>query len=156
MSGDAVYGAFLDYYGNLPLKRIKQDQNFSVYAYSVGSGTLDNRYIFVVVPNGTRPLPESTKLNNLDWVSFQTRSTQDHYPGIPSGQLMMSEDRKKALPDVINNIERTLEKSVYFTIELPVKITLIHDPKKNNTLQYPDTCKLYQALETYNCVVDLL
>ena len=151
-----LYGAFVDYYGNLPFKKLKQEQGYAIYAHSVGSGLSENRYIFIVVPQGIRPLPETVNLNSVDWLSFQTRSTLDHHPNIPNSQLLLTEQRKNALPDLINCVERTKEQSRYFTNELPINITLVHDRKKNNTLQYPDKCKLYQALETYNCVIELL
>ncbi len=150
-----VYGAFVDYYGDIPLQKIKGDSGFVVYAYGVTSGLGYNRYIFVVVSQGVRQLPETTSLNRVDWASFQTRTTEEHYK-VPSGALMLTDKRKEVLPDIINCIERTSDRTMYFTNELPVNITLVHDPKKNNTLQFPDQCKMYQALETYRCVVDLM
>lgn len=147
-----IYGAFNDFYNDIPLIKIKHSEGYSVYACKTVEGLRDNKYIFVVVP-GNGPL--QTSLNNVDWVSFQTRTTTESHK-TPTVPIMLNEQRKLALNDILTCTNRTKERSEYFTRELPLKITLVHDPRKNNSLQYPDECRLYQALETYNCVVEMI
>jgi hypothetical protein len=153
VSRETVYGAFLDYYGDINVQLIKNEDGWAVYATKVTSGLNDARYIFVVVPVFGQP-SESETLNNLDWVCFQTRTTGENYQ-VPSVSLFVDPKRKQALSDKIQVTERT-KTETHYTTQLPIKIRLLHDPKKNNQLQYPDQALLYQALETYRCVIELL
>ena len=153
-SREDVYGAFVDYYGNLKLKVIKVDAGWVFYGAKVSSGLNENRYIFVIVPQRLAPAEEAT-LEQLDWVSFQTRTTTDVHQ-VPTHNLYLDETRKQMIPDKITVVDRTADETHYVTDSLPIKVRLIHDPKKNNYLQYPDQAFMYQALETFRCVVDML
>lgn len=153
-SKETVYGAFVDYFGDIALKLIKNEGGWAVYAAKVHSGLNLNRYIFVISP-AQQAYSEQVKLNDLDWVSFQTRTTDDVHQ-VPTHHLYLNDDRKKALPDVVTVTNRTADETIYITNSLPIRVRLMHDPKKKNHLQYPDKAKLYQALDTFNCVVDLL
>lgn len=149
-----VYSLFIDYYGNLNMTQIKNNDGWSIYACKIKSGLNNNRYIFVILRSRlTRGI--NMYLNDMKWTSFQTRNTDENY-NVPEYNLMLNEQKKKCLPDIITIIDRTKEKSNYVTTILPIKISLIHDMKKNNYLQYPDKVLLYQALETYNCVIEIL
>lgn len=153
-SKEDVYGAFVDYYGDIKLRMIKNEQGWAFYAAKVHSGLNLNRYIFVVVPAYTAGQEEAS-LEELDWVCFQTRTTDEVYP-VPTHHLYVDDNRKKMFADRITAVDRTKEETFYVTDTLPIKVRLLHDPKKNNYLQYPDQAVMYQALETYRCVVDLL
>ena len=156
-SREDVYAAFVDYYGDIKLKVVKQEGGgqWTILAAKCQSYLNLNRYIFVVVP--TRLVrAETMSLNELDWVSFQTRSIEESYPGVPTLQLHLTDERKKMLPERITVVDRDRDTTFYITDTLPIKIRLLHDPKKNNYLQYPDKAILFQALETFRCVVDLL
>ena len=149
-----VYGAFVDYYGDIKLRLIKVESGWAFYCAKAYSGLNLNRYIFVIVPQRLA-LGEEATLEQLDWVSFQTRTTDDVHP-VPTHNLFLDENRKKMMPDKITSVDRTADETHYVTDSLPIKIRLIHDPKKNNYLQFPDQAFMYQALDTYRCVVDLL
>ena len=153
-SKDNVYGAFIDYYGDIKLAVIKDDGNWLIYGAKVYSGLNQYRYIFVVVPRYAGR-GENTTLDQLDWVSFQTRTTDDVHK-VPQHHLYLDDARKQKMKDKITVLDRTKEETVYVTDDLPIKIRLMHDPKKNNYLQYPDAARLYQALETFNCVIEML
>ena len=153
-SKENVYGAFVDYYGDLALRLIKNEDGWAVYAAKVYSGLNQNRYIFVIVPSRMVRNQEAT-LDQLDWISFQTRTTEDVY-NVPQHNVFLDDARKKLMSDRIAVIERVQDETHYVTNDLPIKIRLLHDPKKNNHLQYPDEARLYQALETYRCVIELL
>lgn len=136
------------------MKVIKSNDGWTVYCAKVQSGLNLNRYLFAIVPEKAYIGKEST-LEQLDWVSFQTRSTEDAHD-VPVYTFFLDDKRKRMLSDMITVIDRTVECTNYVTTNLPIKISLIHDKKKNNTLQYPDKAFLYQALETYNCVIEIL
>jgi len=150
---DAIYGAFLDYFGDIKMGKIKVQDSFAVYATKCVTGLSDNRYIFAVVPDNAF-LSEEANLNSLNWVSLQTRTVDSHYK-VPSVTLLINEQMKKALPDILQVVDRNIEKTEYVVKTIPIKVTLMHNIKQKNSLQFPDQCKLYQALETYNCVVEM-
>ena len=149
-----VYGAFVDYYGTLSLKLLRTDNDWAFYCAKIYSGLNQNRYIFVVIPANSAVSKEAT-LDQLDWVSFQTRTTDETHH-VPTHHLYLNDTRKKTFSDKITVVKRTQDETEYITQDLPIKVRLLHDPKKNNYLQYPDQALMYQALETYRCVVDLL
>ena len=150
-SVEMVYGAFVDYFGDIKLKKLKTESGYDIYACKIKANLFLNRYIFVIVPF-FRNNPLETTLNNLDWVSLQTRTSEDLHsvPEITPG------GNKNALSDIINAVERTRDRTVYITTQLPIKISLMHEKKKNNELQYPDQCKLFKAVETFQCIVEIL
>ena len=154
MSAETVYGAFVDYYGDIKMKMIKSDNSWAVYCVRASSGLNQNRYIFAIVPRRLAHGLEAT-LNMLDWVSFQARTTDDIYD-VPTMSFFLDEKKKTVMSDRINVVDRSKDETFYVTDDLPIKIRLMHDPKKNNYLQYPDTATLYQALNTFRCVIDLL
>lgn len=149
---DTVYGAFIDYFKNIKLTRFKRDNGYDLYGVKLKTSLFASRFIFVIVPINPMNRNEEN-LNDLDWVSFQTRTSEENFP-VP--EITIVTGNKDTLSDVIKIIDRTKERSTYSISTLPIRITLMHDPKKNNTLQFPDECKLYQALETYRCSIDLL
>lgn len=153
-SKEDVYGAFVDYYGDIKMVAIKDDNSWVVYAARSHSGLNENRYIFAIVPKRFAPGPETT-FNNLDWISLQTRTTDDVHP-VPTHHLYVDHARKQVLQDNITAVDRTEKVTTYITDTLPIRVQLLHDPKKKNHLQYPDQAKLYQAMETYRCVIELL
>jgi len=153
-SKEKVYGAFIDYFGDLKCSLIKNDNGWAIYAVKIHSGLNLNRYIFAIVPSN-KAFANDMNLNDLDWISFQTRTTDDVY-AVPTHHLYLNDERKKSLSDIITVTDRNDQQTNYITPDLPIRISLIHDPKKKNTLQYPDKAKLYQALDTFNCVIELL
>ena len=153
-SAENVYSVFINYYGDLTLRMIKNESGWAVYATRVYSGLNSYRYIFVVVPV-VGQYPANVQLSQLDWVSFQTRTTEELHD-TPTTHLSLDENRKQILSDKITVISRDTNQTEYITNRLPIKIRLIHEQKKKNHLQYPDSATLYQALETYQCVIDLL
>lgn len=153
-SREQVYGAIIDYFGDVPMKLFKDDNGWLVYGVKVQSALNDNRYIFAIVrSNGYKPI--DTTLNQLDWVSFQTRTT-DELLQVPTFTFLPKVENRQAASDIINVIDRNKDETTYRTVDLPIKIRLLHDPKKNNYLQYPDSAKLYQALDTFRCVIEML
>ena len=153
-SKEQVYGAFVDYYGDIALRLIKNENGWAVYAAKVHSGLNQNRYLFVILPT-TLAHANDVTLNQVDWISFQTRTTDDVY-NVPTHHLYLNDERKKTLSDIITCTTRTADETNYVTDHLPIRIKLMHDPKKKNHLQFPDKAKLYQALDTFQCVVELL
>lgn len=153
MDIQTVYGAFVDYFGDIQFKRIKQDQGYDIYACKTRTGLLYIHYIYVIAQS--RPhYKDYMTLNALDWDSLQTRKTEDVL-SVPDNTYLIDDKKKQALPDTLNIKDRQKEFSSYIT-PLPISIKILHDPKRKTVYQYPDSMKLYQAIETYDCIIELL
>lgn len=153
-SKEQVYGAFVDYFGDLPMKLIKDENGWLVYGVKIHSALNENRYIFAIIKfNNFKPI--DVTLNQLDWVNFQTRTTDEIFQ-VPTVTFIPKPENKQSVSDIINVIERDNNETIYRTVDLPIKIRLLHDTKKKNYLQYPDQAKLYQALDTFRCVIEML
>ena len=151
MDINTVYGAFLDYYGNVDMKRIRQDNGWSVYAMRFSTQLSTYRYLFAIAM--TAPLePEIMKLNDINWMSLQTRES-DEFHTVPEIIHLLDERKKQALPDVLVATQETVDRKEY-NCPLPVRVELVSD--KSRAYQYPDKLLLYQAMESYNAVVTLL
>jgi hypothetical protein len=153
MDINTVYGAFVDYFGDIQLKRTKQENGYDIYTCKTRSGLLYTHYIYVITQ--TKPYnKEYMTLNSLDWVCLQTRKTEE-YLSVPDNTYLIDEHKKQALPDILTVKDRQKEFSSYLA-PLPINIKLLHDPKRKTIYQYPDSIKLYQAIETYDCIIELL
>lgn len=151
VSKETVYGAFVDYFGDIKLSLIKNENGWSIYGARVHSNLNETRYIFAIT-HGFRQ--NEVTLNNLDWVSLQTRTSDENH-NVPTHTLYLTPQRKELLNDKLTVVNRTNEQTEYIT-NLPIKVRLLHDPKKKNYLQYPDTTLMYNAIETYRCIIELL
>lgn len=149
-----IHRKFLDYYGDLTLKKIKVNDGWVIYCAKVNAQINEFRYLFVIVRD-SMSLQDRMSLSNLNWVSFQTRTTNDYYSDVPSYNLFPTEPKKQILNDKLDLRDRSKVETLYSCKNTPINVKLIHEMRKNNIYQYPDTLFLYQALETYNCVVDL-
>ena len=151
---ESVYGAIVDYFGDLKLKLIKDTDGWYIYCAKIASGLNEQRYIYAI-SYYTPYLQSEMNLNDLDWVNFQTR-TSDEILDVPSYNFSLNETKKKMLSDKIKVLNRTENESIYITDNLPIKIKLLHSKKNNNQLQYPDQALLYQALNTFQCIIETL
>jgi hypothetical protein len=151
---ETVYGAILDYFGNLNLHLIKNENGWATFSAKISSGLNENRYIFAVVED-SKVSSDQMMLNDIDWISFQTRTTSETF-NVPQYSIFPDDKIRRSVQDIITIIDRNADETTYRTDSLPIKIRLLHDKKKNNYLQYPDKAKLYQALETFRCVIQFL
>jgi len=149
-----VYKKFLEYFGDIRLSLFKRESGWCIYGIRVGTGLARYRYIFVIIPE-QKYQGDYASLSQLEWVSFQTRTTEEYHATLDEINFFPTPEQKEALSDIISHIDRTSIKTTY-VCDLPVSISLMHDPKKRNYLQYPDKAKLYQALDSFNCVIETL
>lgn len=155
MNKEEIYNNFIKYYGDLELRRTKEiGKNWLVYSCKVKNFLTQNRYIHVVIKYDFN-IPVKINLSNLEWLSFQTRTNDEYIENIEEYTLELNTNKKELFKEKIVLKDRNKEKTVYFSTLKPLKIELIHEAKKKNIFQYPDELKLYQALETYKCVINL-
>jgi hypothetical protein len=89
------------------------------------------------------------KIDNIRWVSLQTRNLNTQYPDIleQSYQLKRSPIYEKQL----SIISRNKEISVYKTEDLPITVSLLHI--RNQEYEYPNFGTLNSALETFRTII---
>jgi hypothetical protein len=155
MSSGEIYQLFVGYFGDLELHRVKRELEYSVYACNVESTSAENRMIYVIVPFRFAR-GDATTLSQLEWVSLQTRSSDDFTAGLPKYAIVPTRQSRDHLMFLFNSVNRSELKTDYRSPEIPIEMSIIHDLKKKNFLQCPDKVRLYTALESYRCVVQLL
>jgi hypothetical protein len=145
----SIHQSIINYYGDIQLKLIRTNSGYGVFCCKVKSDTFDNRYIYAIVKS-SYPNNQILYLSQINWVSFQTRTSPDVISGIPEITHYPSAESKKHLNFIITYFDRINLTTNYVCSDLPIKIQLL------NNKNYPDSCKLHQALETFQCVIQLL
>lgn len=152
------YQVFVDYFGDLNLKKYKRDGIYTIYAGIIESGLLDTRIVYVVVLSRFTTNLENARLSELpSWVSFQTRTTNDYLPTIPKNVVLPPKEAKQAMQQFLfHSVNRTEFKTDYRSANVPLEVSILNDNKRKNFLQCPDSLNLAQAIETYRCVINAL
>lgn len=150
-SKNNVYKSFYEYYQNPILTKIKNVNDFSVYMTKIHS-LLGNayRYLILFVSMDANNIGTEKSMNELDWVSLQTRTLEDHHNLKPhSYNVRITTD----LGQKINIKSRDEKKSIYNAEKFPLMITLLHT-RKNNSYQYQPTGTIVSALETFQTIIN--
>lgn len=151
-----MYELFVNYFGDIPLRRFRREPNYTIYACGVQSGLLENRMIYVVVPSRFAKA-ETMNLSELEWVSFQTRTTIDYFPDLPKNSVIPTRQAKEEMQKYLfHSVNRTETKTDYRSPNIPLEMSILNDTKRKNFLQCPDRANLAQALESYRCVIQML
>lgn len=152
-----VYDLFASYFGEIELQRVQDtDNGYTIYACGIATDRPEFKVIYAIVPF-RYARDARTTLSQLPWVSLQTRTTDEPLaPGVPTHSFIPSRAAREQLTIVFDAVNRSPQKTDYRTPEIPLEMSIIHDPKKNNFLQCPDRVRLYSALETFRCVVTML
>jgi hypothetical protein len=150
-SKNHVYEAFCEYYQNPVLTKIKNVNDFTVYMAKIHS-LLGNayRYLILFVHRDVNITGTEKRMNELDWVSLQTRTLEDHH------DLRSHSYQVRMIPDLgqkINIETRDEQKSTYKAEKFPLIVTLLHT-RKNNSYQYQPTGTIVSALETFQTIIN--
>ena len=154
---EEIYNYIIEYYNNPILTKIKNDNLYSMYSCKLYC-LLNNqcRYIVLFVPIN-KDISGSTKsLDNLKWISFQTRTlpndiykkyinndiTVHSYEAVNDGPLLA----------VIKRIKQDKEYSKYNCETLPIEIILLHT-EKNTAETYQNSGTVIAALETFQTIL---
>jgi hypothetical protein len=90
-------------------------------------------------------------LNNLKWISLQTRTLEDKFPIVSSAHGYVPEE-KGPLMSKIHRSKIDNQASTYQCEDYPLIITLLHDNKKNSD-SYQNSGNVIIALESWNTIV---
>lgn len=147
-----IYDMFTDYFNNPDMLKVKNTDNLSMYmtkTYCLTSTTC--RYIIAFVPMNNYEIGSFENLNNLKWVSLQTRTLEDKFPGVTRPHGYVPEE-KGPLMSKIHRTKIDKEASTYQCADYPLIITLLHDNKKNSD-SYQNSGNIIIALESWNTIV---
>lgn len=154
--------AISDYFNGIFLTKIKYIPSFqtkksslSLYYAKIGCMLcIENQYLIVVVENDSNIIGHEEYLENLDWVSFQTRTMDNPPSGLKSQQSSQSKNQKSNLMfEKIFLSEEKEDRNIYLCNNLPIKIELLFT-KDDDT--YSNNGTVQSALDTYNCVISFI
>lgn len=144
-----IYDDFCNYFNNPIMIKSSNVNGYSKYmckTYCLLSK--ECRYIVVFVSQDNNNKGDKVELQNLRWVSLQTR-TLPNYPEYHSHSYQPKQ--KGPLNTIIKRINQTDESSEYSCDKYPISITLLN----NNESNYKDNGNIIAALETYNTIICL-
>lgn len=146
---NSVKNAFIKYFGDVTMTKVKQVNKFSLYYARIGCLLcIDDRYILTIVEHDDMQIGYERKLSAIDWTSFQTR-TVDKLPM----NLKTQQNRSEITPILLDKIklaEKRTDKNIYMCNNYPLQIELLFS-KDNDS--YSESGTIQSALDTYNCVV---
>lgn len=152
-SKNPVYEAFHAYFNNPVLTKIKNVNNYTVYMAKIHS-MLGNafRYLILFVQRDYEIKGVKKRMNELDWVSLQTRTLEDQHD-LESHSYTVR--KTPALSKIIRVKDRNEQQSIYTADDYPITITLLHT-RKNNSYQYQPTGTIVSALETFQTIITFI
>ena len=150
-SKNIVYTAFVEYFNNPVLTKIKNVNDYTVYMAKIHA-LLGNsiRYLCIFIHRDVNNTGTEKRMDELDWVSLQTRTLEDQH-NIKSHSYEARQT--SALSKKINITNRNEEKSTYDCEEYPLLVTLLHT-RKNNVYQYQPVGTIISALETFQTIIN--
>lgn len=148
---DFMYSAFVKYFNNPILTKIKNVNNFSVYMTKTHCLlTNECRYIVVFVPEDNMRNGTKESLKTMRWVSIQTRTLEDNHNLDPHGYTAIEQGPLMAKIKRIKNEE---ESSTYSCEDFPITITLLNPHKGSSS--YQDNGTIIAAIETWETTIVL-
>lgn len=145
-----IYQLLANYFDHLSLEKVRDEDNFSIYMAKFNCLLLnEQRFIVLMTPRDNYPPAHIQKIDELRWVSLQTRTLQNDYSDV----LLQSYQQKNEIlyKKELDIISRNNKISVYQVKDLPMTVSLLHT--KGNEYEYPDKGNLVSALETFRTIV---
>lgn len=140
-----------DYFDNPTMTKIKDVNNYSMYATKINSGLGNShRYLILFINTDNVDTGLTMKMSELKWISLQTRTMEENYRTTPHSYIV----GKNILRDVIVIEDRKPECSIYSCESLNINLTLLHT-KKDTMFQYGNRGTIASALETYQTIINL-
>lgn len=144
-----IYRIFTEYYDNMKMTKMKDDDNFSIYMARLQCLLLnERRFLIVIVARDQFPPSYQTDLSSLRWLSLQIRNLEDEYSLPPQSYQMK---RTPEFQRRLKVLKRSPEVTTYQVDDLPCHVSLLHT--RNNEYEYPNEGSLISALETFRTIV---
>lgn len=150
-----VYTVICKYFNNPMVVKVKdiENENYSMYVAESKCGlSLHSRYIIVLIVQDSSPIGTVQLLNELKWVSFQTRTLIQKFN---AGETLFEYTPSRNPSNKINLIQREEKHCKYSCNDLPINITLVLEnwEPKQTTQTYQKTGTLSQAIETWKTII---
>ena len=153
-----IYSAVTSYFGNpVMVKGIttppdRFNRQFSIYYARIGCLLcIDNQYLVAVIGEDTQPIGNTERLNNLKWISFQTRKFEDSPAKMKTQEIKSV--IKADLQETVTVSNKLIDRWVYEPQFSPLKLELLLDEDTSN---YSETGTLKSCLDTYMCVLTFI
>lgn len=148
-----IYKSFIEYTGNLMMTKNKLMGDYCAYVATIKSGlAYGSRIVVVVVPDDGMQLGSIRPLHTLHWLNLQTRFTTKE---IHIRESIMPESKNNLMNAMVQRVFRDDIKTEYIVDGYPnLKITLFK--KKDSIQDWSEKNKLYVALSTFCCSVDVI
>jgi hypothetical protein len=149
---EKIYNMFCVYFNNPIMTKIKDVNQFSMYAIKTnGMLGIEHRYIIVFVDKNNYPVGHEETLDNLFWVSIQTRTLTEDYKTKVHNYIPR---RIPELDKKINLKHKDDKQYVYNVEDYPISVCLIS--KNKGMLEYGNSGKIINAIETFQTVINFL
>jgi hypothetical protein len=145
------FSTYIDNYFKHPtLTKIKNVNKHSVYMVKTYC-LLSNfcRYIIALVPEDDFRVGTKIKLNQLNWVSLQTRTLEDRHDVDSHSYIPKMEG---PLAAAINKKSSTDDMTTYYCEDFPIEVHLLHK-KKDVQSEYQPKGNIISALETFYTII---
>lgn len=146
-----------EYFSGLKFKLTEKKQEYGVYVASIRTRLMGDlmRYVIAFVPQHL-VLLDKAELHELLWQNLQVRTLKSGtYKNIPS-QEWVAPLRNKNIPNLDLRLKKRHEHySEYSATDFPFEILMIHSPKKNTIMQYPNMMNLHYAIDQFSGVFNL-
>jgi hypothetical protein len=148
---DYIYRMFVEYFGNIWMTKIKDDNDMSVYMARFPCLLLNEQHCLVLLTRRDNYPPyHRVLLDSLRWISLQTRSfSSDSYLDLMPQSYEMK--RHGIFEKRITNVSRSKDISIYHAEDLPLMVSLLH--MRGNEFEYPNDGTLNSAIETFRTVI---
>ena len=148
-----VYDAINQYYKDFILTKTNVFGEYSVYKAIVECLLCTGyRYIVAIVKNVNEPLGTQRYIHTLNWISFQTRFT-DNEKEILNYNIRtfpFKKPEKTILDDAIRVSRKSKNANIYYADNLPVQVEILKD---NEYEDISDLGKISSALELYSTIL---
>ena len=145
-----IHDMFTSYFGNPSLTKIKDDNNCSVYAAKVNLQLREYRYLLITCEKDNFTIGTNFKLEDLRWISLQTRSLKYE---LPCDVFTYLPNKKYPFTSRLFLKERGEKMTTYTSRDFKISLCLLHT--ENTKYQYPNLTTIAAALETFQTIVQI-
>jgi hypothetical protein len=144
-----IYPLFTAYFDNPICTKVKDVENFSMYACKIHAVLgIENRYLILFINRDNNSTGSQYNMNDLEWVCLQTRSMEDE---LKVNLHSYIPQRLKELNKKITLYHSDTKTYKYNVEEFPIEVMLL--PRTKN-IDYNRSGFLINALETYQTIIN--
>jgi len=147
---DYCYRIFAEYFDHMRLEKVRDEDKLSIYMAKLPCMLLnEQRYVIAMVPRDNYPPSHQKMLDELQWVSLQTRNLTTEYPTMIRQTYELK--RNGVYEKRVMVRSRSPEITIYDVEDLPLMVSLLH--VRRNEYEYPNEGMLNSALETFRTII---